>query len=156
MFFKTDGGKGEGEKHGCEGETWIGWLIYILTGNGTCTRACALNRNQTNDLLLGTITSKRLSHTCHCSGNLFKLSCYCSPSMTFKLKGGYLDNCQINLQCKCQTRIPWGYLAFQVQQERLQISLPSFKDLPAESSSQDTLELILSPPGAGPSRRYQL
>ena len=51
---------------------------------------------------------------------------------------------------------PWGYLAFQEQQGRLQISLSQLRRLCQLSLwSQDTLELKLSAPGAGPSRRYQ-
>ena len=131
-MLKRIEGEGEGEKHGHEGETWISFLICTLSRNGTCTWTRALSGNQTSDLLLCRIMPKKLSHTCHCSGNLFKLPCYCSPSMIFKLKVGFLDNCQINFLGKCQARTPWSYLAFQGQHGRLQISLPSFRDLPAE------------------------
>ena len=53
FIFRERGREGEGdtEKHWCEREMWIG-LVCIPSGEEPATQACALTRNQTNDLLL--------------------------------------------------------------------------------------------------------
>ena len=70
----------------------------------------------------------------HLSGlrKSFSFALLLPPLNDFKVNEGHVNNCQINFQCKSQTRTPWGYLAFQEQQGRLQISLPRFQILPAE------------------------
>ena len=59
-----------GEKHRCERETSIGYLLYVpQPGTWPATQAVALTENQTSDLWLCGTTPNQLSHTsqgCQC------------------------------------------------------------------------------------------
>ena len=53
-----------GEKHRCERETSIGYLLYVpQPGTWPATQACALTGNQTSNPLVRGLVLNPLSHT---------------------------------------------------------------------------------------------